>query len=807
MSAVMPPQDGEKSSERAFFESQKLPSQKRGMTFEALFYRQLHHVTARIHDTENVEEIMLEASQDICKLLNADRLTLYAVNEDGTAIVSKIKTGLNSSRDLKLPITPQSLAGYAAFSRKALNLPDVYDEEALKRIHPSLTFLKEVDRRSGYRTKQMLVAPIMDGNVLHGVLQVINNKSDEPFGELELDGVAELCKTLATAIRQRGKKPEEQERKRATKFDGLVADGLITDEELAHCVQEARREGRHVEELLIEKFGIKHAQVGAALSKFFGVPYEPFNAGRIRIELLHGVLKREFVEEHGWIPLEESPEGLIVMCLDPEAVRGSRVVPQVFPKITKYAYRVSTHFDFDQTLAQLFGAAADSSTIDQLLADMDGGPIEDGSGDESSLESAAADNELVKFVNKVIIDAYNQKVSDIHIEPMPGKLKTGIRFRIDGSLVPYVEVPAHFRQAMVTRLKIMCDLDISERRKPQDGKIKFKKYGPLDIELRVATIPSAGGVEDVVMRILAAGEPIPLEKLGLTPHNKTRLEATVSKPYGLFYVCGPTGSGKTTTLHSILKFLNTPDTKIWTAEDPVEITQKGLRQVQINKKAGIDFALVMRAFLRADPDIIMVGESRDKETVSMGVEASLTGHLVFSTLHTNSAPESITRLMDMGMDPFNFADALLGILAQRLAKKLCDCKASYVPDAEELRLFAAEYAEELRHSKAWKEDYAGESKKMVDKWIETYGENGQIKLYKAVGCDKCNKSGYKGRVGLHELLVADDGVKKLIQERARVADLFAASVEGGMRTLKMDGMEKVMMGMTDLKMVRSVCIK
>ncbi|WP_322579120.1 GspE/PulE family protein [Rhodoferax sp.] len=241
----------------------------------------------------------------------------------------------------------------------------------------------------------------------------------------------------------------------------------------------------------------------------------------------------------------------------------------------------------------------------------------------------------------------------------------------------------------------MCDLDISERRKPQDGKIKFKKYGPLDIELRVATIPSAGGVEDVVMRILAAGEPIPLEKLGLTAHNKARLEATVSKPYGLFYVCGPTGSGKTTTLHSILKFLNTPDTKIWTAEDPVEITQKGLRQVQINKKAGIDFALVMRAFLRADPDIIMVGESRDKETVSMGVEASLTGHMVFSTLHTNSAPESITRLLDMGMDPFNFADALLGILAQRLAKKLCDCKQAYVPDAEELRLFAAEYAEEL----------------------------------------------------------------------------------------------------------------
>jgi type II secretory ATPase GspE/PulE/Tfp pilus assembly ATPase PilB-like protein len=390
---------------------------------------------------------------------------------------------------------------------------------------------------------------------------------------------------------------------------------------------------------------------------------------------------------------------------------------------------------------------------------------------------------------------------------MPGKFKTGIRFRIDGTLQPYVEVPAHFRQAMVTRLKIMCDLDISERRKPQDGKIKFKKYGPLDIELRVATIPSAGGVEDVVMRILAAGEPIPLDKLGLTPHNKARVISTIEKPYGLFYVCGPTGSGKTTTLHSILKHLNTPDTKIWTAEDPVEITQKGLRQVQINKKAGIDFALVMRAFLRADPDIIMVGESRDKETVSMGVEASLTGHLVFSTLHTNSAPESITRLLDMGMDPFNFADALLGILAQRLAKKLCDCKEAYVPDAEELRLFTAEYSEELRHSAAWKADYAGETKKLVESWQKAYGQDGQLKFYRHVGCDKCNKTGYKGRIGLHELLIADDDIKKLIQERARVAEIFAAAVEGGMRTLKMDGMEKIMLGLTDLKMVRSVCIK
>ena len=203
----------------------------------------------------------------------------------------------------------------------------------------------------------------------------------------------------------------------------------------------------------------------------------------------------------------------------------------------------------------------------------------------------------------------------------------------------------------------------------------------------------------------------------------------------------------------------------------------------------------------------MVGESRDKETVSMGVEASLTGHLVFSTLHTNSAPESITRLLDMGMDPFNFADALLGILAQRLAKKLCDCKEGYVPDNAELRRFSKEYAEELRHSAAWKADYDGEMQNLVDGWASSYGDGGQLKFYRAVGCDKCNKTGYKGRIGLHELLIADDSIKKLIQERARVAEVFAAAVEGGMRTLKMDGMEKIMMGLTDIKMVRQVCIK
>ncbi|MEY3145268.1 MAG: hypothetical protein RL342_939 [Pseudomonadota bacterium] len=794
------------SHEPGFAQLQRLPAALRGLAFEALFYKQLQTVTARIHQTDNLDQIMLEASTDICQLFNADRLTLYAVNKERTAIVAKIKTGLSSSQEIRLPIAPHSIAGYTAMSRQLLNLADVYDQSALWHIHPELSFLKEVDASSGYRTRQMLVAPIVEADTLHGVLQIINNRNNEMFDHPEVEGMAQLCRTLATAIRQRVEAAEAQARRKASKYDALVQQSLLSAAELDQCWQQARSDAQQLEQLMMRQHSLSCAQIGHALSRYFQVPYAPFKATRQRQESLHGRLKREFLIQQGWIPLEDSAQGLLVMCTDPEAVKSARILPQVFPRLSRFSYWVTTQHEFQETLAQLFGVAAGGLSIDEMLADMGGAAVEDASS-EDALESAAADNELVKFVNKVIIDAHQQNASDIHIEPMPGNLKTGIRFRIDGTLLPYIEVPANFRQAMVTRLKIMSELDISERRRPQDGKIKFRKYGPLDIELRVATIPSAGRVEDVVLRILSAGAPIPLSQLGLTPQNRAQVEKTVAKPHGLFYVCGPTGSGKTTTLHSILSHLNRPESKIWTVEDPVEITQKGLRQVQINKKAGIDFAMVMRAFLRADPDIIMVGESRDQETMAMGVEASLTGHLVFSTLHTNSAPESITRLLDMGMDPFNFADALLGVLAQRLTKKLCTCKAPYVPDEAALQAFVAEYAQELSHAKAWRLDRQGETDRLLNHWREAHAQGGELRWYRAVGCEACKQTGYRGRIGLHELLVVDEAIKQLVQQRARVADIFAAAVQAGMHTLKMDGMEKVLLGLTDMAMVRAVCIR
>ncbi|BBN90102.1 GspE/PulE family protein [Azospira sp. I09] len=768
-----------------------------------LFFKNLQAVTNKIHATSNIDEIMLELSQDICNLFNADRLTIYTVSEDRSSIVSKVKTGLNSFKDLKLPITEQSVAGYVAMTQKMANIRDVYDDVELKAYSPKMNFLQEVDKRTGYRTKQMLVAPISDGEgALLGVVQIINNRDDVPFAAVAEEGVQGLAQTLAIAFTQRQKAVPGVR----SKYDGLVSDAVISAAELDLAQRSARRKGLDLEEVLVKEFQVKPAAIGQALAKYFGDPYEPYRSERVKpIDLLRN-LKRDYLESQQWVPVEETREGVVVVATDPERVRNSRVVNNIFPK-SKVVYRVTTNREFLQVLDHFFGALADVASVGDLLSDLGDGDDEAGDvvGDDVS---AAAENELVKLVNKIIIEAYQQGASDIHIEPRPGKEKTLIRFRKDGSLVPYIEIPASYRNALIARLKIMCDLDISEKRKPQDGKIKFKKYGPLDIELRVATIPTAGGMEDVVMRILAAGEPIPLDSLGLTPHNHETLKSIISKPYGLFFVCGPTGSGKTTTLHSILGHINTPDTKIWTAEDPVEITQKGLRQVQINKKAGLDFATVMRSFLRADPDVIMVGEMRDAETTGIGIEASLTGHLVFATLHTNSAPESVIRLLDMGMDPFNFADALLGILAQRLAKRLCkECKEAYQPSPEDMKRLLTEYCEELTNTDSWKKDPKGSYEAVYRDWNSRYAKDGQFTLYRPKGCLACNDTGYKGRVGLHELMAGTDGVKKLIQEHARVAELVACALNDGMRTLKMDGIDKVLQGITDMKQVHAVCIK
>ncbi|HET7524503.1 MAG TPA: GspE/PulE family protein, partial [Burkholderiaceae bacterium] len=418
--------------------------------------------------------------------------------------------------------------------------------------------------------------------------------------------------------------------------------------------------------------------------------------------------------------------------------------------------------------------------------------------DERQIEQS--DNSLVRMINTMIVEAHQQGVSDIHIETQPGRDKLRVRFRKDGVLKPYVELPHTYRNAVIARLKIMCDLDISERRKPQDGKINFSRFVPgTRLELRLVTIPTTNGLEDAVLRLLASARAIPLDAMGLSEHNLKHLKQVVERPYGMVLCVGPTGSGKTTTLHAALAHINTPERKIWTAEDPVEITQPGLRQVQVNPKIDWTFAKALRSFLRADPDVVMVGEIRDEETANTAVEASLTGHLVLSTLHTNSAPETVTRLLDMGMDPFNFADSLLGVLAQRLVRKLCPhCRSSRAAsDDEEAELLGD-----------WMNAFGGspqmpDAPAVLPDWRARHGKDGRLVVYQAKGCERCEQSGFKGRLGLHELMVVDRALRALIQTHARSEDLLRCALTNGMRTLRQDGIEKVLAGLTTIEEVRA----
>jgi len=598
--------------------------------------------------------------------------------------------------------------------------------------------------------------------------------------------------------------------------EALVGLGKITPEQLAQVLewQQSDQSRQPLGQLLLDKGLVSAADLQTAFARKMGYPFVnlykfPIDASALR-RIPLALAQRLQV-----LPLVEQGGALVVAMLDPlqfrviddlEFTTQRKILPVVsvsteIGESIQKAYREVGLSELSSATAPASAVAATARPTQgpqdavQLAVELVGGAKDD--FEEKPIEQS--DNTLVRLINSMIAEAHQQGASDIHIEPYPGRQKLQIRFRVDGQMRNYLELPANYRNALVARIKIMCDLDISERRKPQDGKINFAKFGGIPIELRVATVPTAGGLEDVVLRLLSSTKPLALEQLHLNARNLQRFEALVERPYGLFLCVGPTGSGKTTTLHSALQRINTPNRKIWTAEDPVEITQRGLRQIQVNAKIGWNFANALRTLLRADPDVIMVGEIRDHETAEIAIEASLTGHLVFSTLHTNSAAETVVRLIDLGVDPFSFADSLQGVLAQRLVRRLCKhCEVERPLESAQIDELLRDYQALLPATHPLRQGHA-----LLDEWMQAYAKDGRLLVRTAPGCEQCGHSGYAGRLALHELLCGSPDMRRLIQTRARPTEIQHLALDEGMRTLRQDGIEKLLQGLTSLAEVRS----
>ena len=564
-----------------------------------------------------------------------------------------------------------------------------------------------------------------------------------------------------------------QLRRRLRLGEVLVSEGLTSEAEIHVALsQQKKQKGKRLGEVLVELGMVDESAIARVLANRLGLPFIDLDSTDIESDALAEIPAR-VIREQQVFPIKADIETLTVAMGDPlsseaiDAVRFTckkRVVEVVATPTQLKAYiadRLSTQEsseDFETYLRSLGGSGADGDAED--------------------------DDDVIRLVNRFIVDAVRDRASDIHIEPYGEKQDLTVRFRVDGQLRNYRRIPSEYRERIVARMKIMARLNIAERRLPQDGKIRFK-LGEREIELRMVTLPTAGENEDVVLRILAGFGALPLSEMGLSPENLQAVEALVRRPYGLMLAVGPTGSGKTTTLHSMLAQINDVKKKIWTVEDPVEITQPGLRQLQVQPQIGLTFASAMRSFLRADPDVIMVGEMRDEETAHMGIEASLTGHMVLSTLHTNTAPETVTRLIDMGMEPFSFSDALLGILSQRLARQLCGkCKVQYDATPDETDEFSR---------------YIGADA------VERATTGGVFKLWRADGCVECEKTGYRGRLALHELLVNNDEIRAAIQRKATTGEIRDLAQQAGMQTLLQDGVAKCLQGHTDLKQVLAVC--
>ncbi|MDA8243798.1 MAG: ATPase, T2SS/T4P/T4SS family [Elusimicrobia bacterium] len=563
----------------------------------------------------------------------------------------------------------------------------------------------------------------------------------------------------------------------------LVASGLITAAQLGEVLELQRTSGGKLGQLLVHKKFIAERKLLEFLSKQFGIEFVDLSAAEIKPEVLK-IIPENIARRYGLVAVEKTENKLKVAMEDPLNI----VVLDDLKMMTGFDIKpvFGAESDINAAIDKNYGTKTAKEALDDILLKTANGTTEvslveedenkGGGEDITTLDAAGEAAPIVKMVNLIISSAIKAHASDIHIEPTYKETK--VRFRIDGVLHAQPSPPKKFHNALVSRLKIMSQLDISERRVPQDGRTKLK-IEDKEIDLRISILPCGPG-EKVVMRILdSSGLKLRLEDLGMEPENHAIFAKCIKAPHGINLITGPTGSGKSTTLYSALATLNEPDVNIVTIEDPIEYQLEGINQVGVNADVGLTFASGLRSFLRQDPDVIMVGEIRDFETMSIAINAAMTGHLVFSTLHTNDAPGAITRIGMMGVEPFLTSSTLLMVVAQRLVRGICkNCKEPY------------EVTPDLLVS-------LGVPKALLDNNIK----NGKITLFRGRGCETCSQTGYKGRMGIHEILEINDQIRQLIIAKADASKIGEVAHKNGMITLRESALRKLFIGKTTVEEV------
>ncbi len=589
--------------------------------------------------------------------------------------------------------------------------------------------------------------------------------------------------------------------------DLLLREGLVTKEQLARAIQEQNQNGTRIGYNLVKLGYVQEAELTRVLARQFRMPAVDLTRFEVDARIAK-LIPTDLATKHLVLALKRDGRTLTVAMADPTnlgVIDDLKFITRydIFPVIAgEYTLRNAIEKFYEAPDVQMQSLLAD---IEGLDSDVE---VVDDTEEEPSAVALAAqvdDAPVVKLINAILTDAVKRGASDIHFESFEHELR--VRYRVDGALMEVMKPPMKLKAALISRFKIMASLNIAERRVPQDGRIKLK-IGNKVIDYRVSTLPTLFG-EKVVLRILDKGNlTLDLEKFGIEPIAEKELMEAVSNPYGMVLVTGPTGSGKTTTLYSALSKVNTGDVNIMTAEDPVEYNLFGINQVQVRTDIGMTFAAALKAFLRQDPNIIMVGEIRDLETGSIAIKAALTGHLVLSTLHTNSAPETVTRLMDMGLEPFNVASALNLVLAQRLVRRICSaCKARYTPDAIELaaaKVKPTTTLGELRFTMAQLSTQQARASREAAPLLDGLSLDTRIAdlpFFRGRGCDQCNSTGLKGRQGLYEVMFMTPELRKLIMSSAGAVAIRDAAIGQGMLTLRMDGWLKVLKGVTTLEQV------